>query len=103
MEPSTNESGTFETVAHIIPPPKLMSPPLPGILKAVVLVACFALVSIRVTDPSPWLSVQTAPTPAVRNRGPGPVGTVARIVPVEASTLVTSDPSARVTQIWLSL
>lgn len=110
---SMAERGILGMVVHTMPPPMAMSPPRPGVPKAMLvaagLLATFALplrallASRRVSEPSPWFKVQMTPDPAVRNRGPGPVGTVVSTLPVTASTAVTSAPAECVIQIIPSL
>jgi hypothetical protein len=50
----------------------------------------FDFASIRETLPSPWLIVQTAPSPVLMNRGPGPTGIVASMTFVRGFTRVTT-------------
>src|SRR5512140_1172389 len=56
-------------------------------------------ISTRETVPSPWLSVQMEPAPAVRKRGPGPTAMVSVTALDFASTRVTTLFSGLLTQI----
>ena len=75
-----------------------MSPPGPGVPSGIVAAGVWVTASIRLSDPSPWFSVQMAPAPAVRKRGCGPVGIVPVTAPVAASIAVTAAPAASVSQ-----
>lgn len=59
-------------VTHTEPSPTEISPPSPGMPHWIVATTLLLLASMRETLPSPWLIVQTDPSPVVRNRGFGP-------------------------------
>src|SRR6478609_1209422 len=64
--------------AQIQLPPVVLSPSSP-LIPALIFTTTLAEVgSKRVTEPSPWLRVQTPPCPTTRCRGTGPTLVVAR-------------------------
>src|SRR4051812_991542 len=81
--------GYSNVVTHTEPSPAAISPPPPGTPASIVATTLLVLGSTRVIEPSPWLSVQTPPSPTVRNRGFGPTGMVASITWVRAFTRVS--------------
>src|SRR3954468_18094044 len=106
VDGSMRESGYSNAVTHTDPSPTAMSPPPPGTPTSIVAATLLVFGSIRVTLPSPWFSVHTAPPPVAMKRGDGPtliVSTTRLVcgstrVTVLASVLVThtaSSPNAR--------
>src|SRR5688500_9144579 len=64
--------GYSNEVTQTDPSPTAISPPGPGIPAAIVATTLFVFESTREMVPSPWLIVQTEPSPTARNRGRGP-------------------------------
>src|SRR4051794_25205008 len=89
--------GYSNEVAHTEPSPAEISPPPPGMPASMVATTLLVLMSTRVIEPSPWLSVHTEPSPTVRKRGFGPTAIVSSMTLVWALTRVSTFFSALVT------
>lgn len=95
---SIRDKGWPRRVTQTIPSPVAMSPPLPGGCTLITAVARLLAGSRRETVPSPWLTTQTAPRPAVRKRGDAPTEIVASTWLLTASTRSTEFPCVQLTQ-----
>src|SRR4051794_5262398 len=92
------DNGKPNEVTQTDPSPAAISPPRPGTPTSIVATTVFVFGSMRDTVPSPWFSVQTAPSPAAMKRGTFPTGIVSTTRLVYGSTRETTFFSALVTQ-----
>src|SRR5438045_1205188 len=91
-------TGVPGIVTQTTPSPAAIQPPSPGTPAWIVATTVFVAGSMCDTLPSLWLSTQTPPSPAARNRGVECTMIVAVTVPPAGSTRSTVSEAAVVTQ-----
>src|SRR5713226_7458821 len=82
-------TGFPSIVTQMNPPPKQISPPLPGTCTGITATTLLLAGSIRETLPSDWLSTHSEPAPSVEKRGPSATVIIAVVFLVAGSSRYT--------------